>query len=429
VRRATALAHRRRRRTARHLRPREPARRRAPRLGGQRQRQPLAAEPAGAARGLRPHHRLRAVRAQCPHAHGLPLRARPARRLRRSGRARPVHARAAQGRRARDRVFAAELAREGDDLQDVCAAAGGGDACTVLAGWDGQSDVDSVGAHVFREFWTRTPAERFEVPFDAAEPVTTPRDLDEGNGDVVTAMREAIAFLQDEGIAFDARLGDLQVAGDDGARASRSAAARPTRATPTSSSRTTRRPTRTRSTRSATARRTSRRSPSPTRASTPRRSSPTASRPTRRGAPRATRPSCSARSAGSTSPSPRRRSPPTPSSGRTSSPASALLRLPRLPRLRPAHRPPRLPPWCAARASWPRPAGPPRSGACCCSAAWPWRRAAGAVNRPAEPPAGSCSTRSAPPRSWSAAMRPGFGWARPGPGRAGWSSSATWWCS
>jgi acyl-homoserine-lactone acylase len=87
----------------------------------------------------------------------------------------------------------------------------------VLAGWDGRSDIDSVGAHVFREFWLRTPDDRWEVPFDAAEPVTTPRDLDEGNGDVVDAMREALAFLEEEGIAFDAPLGSLQVAGDDGA--------------------------------------------------------------------------------------------------------------------------------------------------------------------------------------------------------------------
>ncbi|MFP5220582.1 MAG: penicillin acylase family protein [Actinomycetes bacterium] len=116
-----------------------------------------------------------------------------------------------------NRVFAAELAREGDDLQDVCTAAGGGAACTVLAGWDGQDDVDSVGAHVFREFWLRTPSDRWEVPFSADDPVGTPRDLDEGNADVVAAMEEAIAFLQDEGIPFDAPLGSLQKAGDPGA--------------------------------------------------------------------------------------------------------------------------------------------------------------------------------------------------------------------
>ncbi|MBW3657646.1 MAG: penicillin acylase family protein, partial [Actinobacteria bacterium] len=118
-----------------------------------------------------------------------------------------------------NRVFAAELAREGDDLQEVCAAAEGGRACEVLAAWDGRTDVDSVGAHLFREFWIRTPSDRWEEGFDPARPVATPRDLDEGNADVVQAMRDAIAHLEEEGIALDATLGELQVAGDLGAPA------------------------------------------------------------------------------------------------------------------------------------------------------------------------------------------------------------------
>ena len=117
-----------------------------------------------------------------------------------------------------NRVFAAELAREDDDLQTVCEAADGGAACDVLAAWDGRTDVDSVGAHLFREFWTRTSSDaRFTEAFDAGDPVGTPRDLDEGNADVVQAMSDALAFLEQEGIAVDAALGTLQVAGDDGA--------------------------------------------------------------------------------------------------------------------------------------------------------------------------------------------------------------------
>jgi acyl-homoserine-lactone acylase len=113
-----------------------------------------------------------------------------------------------------NRVFGAELARAGGDLQKVCTAAGGGSACDVLATWDGRSDTTSVGAHVFREFWKRTPASRWQVPFDAAQPVTTPRDLDETNTDVVAAMKGALEYLRDSGIPFDAPLGALQVAGD-----------------------------------------------------------------------------------------------------------------------------------------------------------------------------------------------------------------------
>ena len=116
-----------------------------------------------------------------------------------------------------NRVFGAELAREGNDLQDVCKAADGGDACTVLKHWDGKSDVDSVGTHIFQEFWSRVPADPWEVDFDPNDPVRTPRNLDEKNQDVIQAMRDALASLQSRHIPFDARWGTLQVAGDDGA--------------------------------------------------------------------------------------------------------------------------------------------------------------------------------------------------------------------
>ena len=116
-----------------------------------------------------------------------------------------------------NRVFAAELSREDDDLQDVCAAAEGGEACELLAAWDGRTDADSVGAHIFREFFTRVPADPWTVPFDPADPVGTPRDLDESNEDVVAAMRDALAYLEEEGVPLDAELGSLQVAADEGA--------------------------------------------------------------------------------------------------------------------------------------------------------------------------------------------------------------------
>lgn len=116
-----------------------------------------------------------------------------------------------------NRVFAAELAREDDDLQDVCAAAEGGRACDVLRAWSGRDDLDAAGAPAFREFFTRTPAERWEVPFDAADPVGTPRDLDEGSAEVVAAMRDGLAFLAEKGVPVDSTLRPLQVAADAGA--------------------------------------------------------------------------------------------------------------------------------------------------------------------------------------------------------------------
>ncbi len=120
-----------------------------------------------------------------------------------------------------NRVFGAEVAREDEDLQDVCEAANGGKACDVLAKWDGRSDVDSVGTHIFQEFWKRAEGVTglWQVPFDASDPVGTPRDLNESNPLVVQAMQDALAFLDEKGVAYDAPWGSLQVAGDDGAPA------------------------------------------------------------------------------------------------------------------------------------------------------------------------------------------------------------------
>jgi acyl-homoserine-lactone acylase len=55
------------------------------------------------------------------------------------------------------------------------------------------------------------------MPFDPADPVNTPRDLDETNSDVITAMKDAIAFLRAKGIPMNATWGSVQVAGDRGA--------------------------------------------------------------------------------------------------------------------------------------------------------------------------------------------------------------------
>lgn len=117
----------------------------------------------------------------------------------------------------RNRVFAAELSRQGGDLGTVCQAADGGAACDVLARWSGRDDADARGAHVFREFFVRTPADRWTVPFDPEDPIGTPRDLSENDPRVVQAMRDALAHLREKSVPVDAPLGRLQVAGDEGA--------------------------------------------------------------------------------------------------------------------------------------------------------------------------------------------------------------------
>lgn len=120
-----------------------------------------------------------------------------------------------------NRVYGAELARTGGDLDTVCQAAGGGSSCDVLHRWDGHSDIDSRGTQIFQEFWKRAQDVQglWTVPFDPNDPVGTPRDLDQANPLVVKAMRDALDYLHAKGIADDSRWGSLQVAGDDGAPA------------------------------------------------------------------------------------------------------------------------------------------------------------------------------------------------------------------
>ena len=117
-----------------------------------------------------------------------------------------------------DRMRAAEVMMAGNDLNELCAATGETEACAVLAKWDGRSRRTSVGTHIFEEFLKRAPADSlWEVPFDAADPFNTPRDLAEGNADVQTALKDAIAYLRSQHVELDAPWGSLQVAGDRGA--------------------------------------------------------------------------------------------------------------------------------------------------------------------------------------------------------------------
>jgi acyl-homoserine-lactone acylase len=117
-----------------------------------------------------------------------------------------------------NRVMGAEVMRRNGDLGTVCELAAGGSACDVLAAWDGRSNTSSVGTHIFEAFVERLPAQGvWRVPFSAEDPVNTPRDLNVANPQVVQAMRDALAFLDERGIPADARWGALQVAGDRGA--------------------------------------------------------------------------------------------------------------------------------------------------------------------------------------------------------------------
>lgn len=116
-----------------------------------------------------------------------------------------------------NRVYGAELVR--DDLVELCranpsvtvdgAAVDISEACDVLAAWDTRVDLDSRGAHVFREF-ARRGGIRFSMPFDVDDPVNTPNTLDTEDPAVLAALARSVRTFRDAGIALDARLGDIQ---------------------------------------------------------------------------------------------------------------------------------------------------------------------------------------------------------------------------
>ncbi|CAI9408757.1 penicillin acylase family protein [Nocardioides sp. T2.26MG-1] len=132
--------------------------------------------------------------------------------------------RSLRGHEHENRLMTAEVMRENGDLDTVCAATGETEACRVLHDWDGRSNTDSVGTHIFEEFVSRLPSlpvdavdPVWRTPFDPADPLDTPRDLNVADPQVVQAMADAIASLRERGIPFDAPWGSLQVAGDRGA--------------------------------------------------------------------------------------------------------------------------------------------------------------------------------------------------------------------
>lgn len=125
-----------------------------------------------------------------------------------------------RGHEHENRVRAAEVMREDGRLDQVCQATGETEACAVLAAWDGHSDADSVGTHIFEAFVERAPTGTalWQVRFDPEDPLNTPRGL-KTTPKVVAAMQAAIDVVRSAGVPFDAEWGSLQVAGDRGAPA------------------------------------------------------------------------------------------------------------------------------------------------------------------------------------------------------------------
>jgi acyl-homoserine-lactone acylase len=116
------------------------------------------------------------------------------------------------------RIHSAELGLQ-TVLDEPCADAGGDTlgACAALAGWDGRANLDSRGAHVWREFWDRLSGNRdgrggdyWLTPFSADDPVNTPRDLDGSSTAVRDALDAGATAVAASGFAFDAPMSAIQ---------------------------------------------------------------------------------------------------------------------------------------------------------------------------------------------------------------------------
>ncbi len=120
-----------------------------------------------------------------------------------------------------------------DDVVNICQAQDDNplagisqieEACRILAGWDRSHRVDSVGGHIFSEVWRamRDIPELFATPFDAADPINTPRDLNIGDPDVVAAVQDALVAgverLSAAGIPLDRKWGEVQFDEKNGER-------------------------------------------------------------------------------------------------------------------------------------------------------------------------------------------------------------------
>lgn len=84
-------------------------------------------------------------------------------------------------------------------------------ACAALQAWDNTGVTGARGAHLWDEFWSRVklPSTAYDKPFDANDPVHTPRDLNITEAPALTqAFGAAIARVEASGYAVDAQRGD-----------------------------------------------------------------------------------------------------------------------------------------------------------------------------------------------------------------------------
>jgi acyl-homoserine-lactone acylase len=109
-----------------------------------------------------------------------------------------------------------------DDLLAACNAPGAAlnaqqkEGCTALAQWDRTNNVTSKGAPLFREFWRKAKdiPNVWRVPFDPAQPATTPAGLKMAdaavNAAVLKALDDAVGIVKAAGYPANVALGDAQ---------------------------------------------------------------------------------------------------------------------------------------------------------------------------------------------------------------------------
>ena len=100
-----------------------------------------------------------------------------------------------------------EIAVEGAGAANVSAA------CMALNAWDNTGNTTAQGSHVWDEFWNRVqlPASQlYDVPFDPADPINTPRQIKAGAADALRqAFGAAVLKVQQSGFAENAPRGDV----------------------------------------------------------------------------------------------------------------------------------------------------------------------------------------------------------------------------
>jgi acyl-homoserine-lactone acylase len=109
-----------------------------------------------------------------------------------------------------------------DDLLAACNAPGATltaqqkEGCTTLAQWDRTNNIASKGAPLFREFWRKAKdiPKVWRVPFDPAQPATTPAGLMMSdvtvNAAVMKALDDAVGIVKAAGYSVDVALGQAQ---------------------------------------------------------------------------------------------------------------------------------------------------------------------------------------------------------------------------